>query len=44
MSLLAPAGLVALALLPVIVAIHLWRIRYRRHEISSTLLWSRVLS
>lgn len=44
MSFLAPVGLAALLLLPVIVAIHLWRIRYRRQTISSTLLWSRVLS
>ena len=44
MSLLAPAGLVALLLLPIIIAIHLWRVRYRRYELSSTLLWSRVLS
>ena len=44
MSLLAPVGLAALALLPVILAIHLWRVRHRRYEVSSTLLWSRVLS
>jgi hypothetical protein len=43
-SLLAPVGLGALALLPVILAIHLWRVRHRRYEVSSTLLWSRVLS
>jgi hypothetical protein len=43
-SLLAPVGLAALALLPVILAIHLWRVRHRRYEVSSTLLWSRVLS
>ncbi len=44
MSLLAPIGLAALALLPVVVAIHLWRIRYRRYEMSSTLLWTHVLT
>jgi hypothetical protein len=43
-SLLAPVGLAVLALLPVILAIHLWRVRHRRYEVSSTLLWSRVLS
>jgi len=44
MSLLAPAGLAALLLLPVVLLIHLWRVRYRRHTLPSTLLWSRVLS
>lgn len=44
MSLLAPAGLATLLLLPVIVVMHLWRVRYRRHDLSSTLLWSRVLT
>src|ERR671935_2924112 len=44
MSLLAPAGLAALALLPVILAIHLWRVRHHRYEVSSTLLWPRALS
>lgn len=44
MSLLAPLGLAALSLLPIIVAIHLWRVRHRRLEVSSTLLWSRVLA
>jgi len=43
-SLLAPAGLAALLLLPVVVAMHLWRVRYRRYTLPSTLLWSRVLS
>lgn len=43
MSLLAPIGLLALLLVPVIVAIHLWRVRHRRYELSSTLLWSQVL-
>jgi hypothetical protein len=28
----------------VILAIHLWRVRHRRYEVSSTLLWSRALS
>src|SRR5205085_1113178 len=40
----APPGRAALALLPVILAIHLWRVRHRRYEVASTLLWSRVLS
>ncbi len=44
MSLLAPAGLWLLLLAPLIVALHLWRVRYRRHTLSSTLLWSRVLA
>jgi len=44
MSLLAPAGLATLLLLPVVLLIHLWRVRYRRHTLPSTLLWSRVLS
>lgn len=44
MSLLAPLGLATLLLLPIIVAIHMWRVRHRRYELSSTLLWSRVLS
>ncbi len=44
MNLLAPAGLWLLLLAPVIVALHLWRVRYRRHTLSSTLLWSRVLA
>lgn len=44
MSLLAPIGLLGLLLLPIIVAIHLWRIRHRRYELSSTLLWSQVLA
>lgn len=44
MSLLAPLGLAGLLLLPIIVAIHMWRVRHRRYELSSTLLWSRVLS
>lgn len=44
MNLLAPAGLFALLLLPVIIAMHMWRVRHRRHTLSSTLLWSRVLS
>ncbi len=44
MSLLAPTGLWLLLLAPVIVALHLWRVRYRRHTLSSTLLWSRVLA
>ncbi len=43
MSLLTPAGLAALLLLPPVLLIHLWRIRYRRHTLPSTLLWSRVL-
>lgn len=43
MNLLAPAGLFALLLLPIVAAIHLWRIRHRRYEVSSTLLWSQVL-
>ncbi len=44
MSLLTPTGLWLLLLAPVIVALHLWRVRYRRHTLSSTLLWSRVLA
>ena len=32
MNLLAPVGLAALALLPVILAIHLWRVRHRRYD------------
>jgi len=44
MNLLAPAGLWLVLLAPVIVALHLWRVRYRRHTLSSTLLWSRVLA
>ena len=44
MSLLAPLGLAALAIVPVVVAIHLWRIRHRHYELSSTLLWSQVLA
>jgi len=44
MSLLTPAGLATLLLLPVVLLIHLWRVRYRRHTLPSTLLWSRVLS
>ena len=44
MSLLAPLGLVGLLLVPIIVAIHMWRVRHRRYDLSSTLLWSRVLS
>ncbi len=43
MNLLAPAGLLGLLLLPIVLAIHLWRIRHRRYEVSSTLLWSQVL-
>ncbi len=43
MNLFAPAGLAALLLLPPVVLIHLWRIRYRRRTLPSTLLWSRVL-
>jgi len=43
-SLLAPAGLGLLLLLPPVIAIHLWRVRHRRYTLSSTLLWSRVLS
>lgn len=44
MNLLAPGGLLLLLLLPVIVAIHMWRVRHRRYTLSSTLLWTRVLS
>jgi Ca-activated chloride channel family protein len=44
MRLLAPLGLAALLLLPVVLILHLWRARYRKYTVSSTLLWSRVLS
>jgi hypothetical protein len=44
MSVLAPAGLLALLLLLVILFLHLHAARYRGFTLSSTLLWSRVLA
>src|SRR5436853_614243 len=42
MSLLAPVGLAALLLGPLVVALHFWHIRYRRLTVPSTLLWARL--
>ena len=44
MSVLAPVGLIALLLLPVLFLLHLRHARYRSYTLSSTLLWSRLLA
>jgi hypothetical protein len=44
MSILAPLGLIALLLLPVICLLHLRHARFRSLTLSSTLLWSRLLA